>query len=289
MQFHKLPDQLASIFNMLSLTSLLFAKLPALTCTFSIQQANAATDSSLLIIAVSLSIVILVILGAIAYVATKKRALDQLFDEFTTNQQDWLNNRLNQKSKHLLAQNLALIRQSTALLILQEQSLARQQLNLLDSIEAARSELGVLSGEANQDIYVNIPAEIGVLADPTLLKHVLIQLLLELKQEAPTDTIITARQSAAEGCLRLSLARREESDHRLEKRSFTRPYFTELMAFCQMVIASFGGTIEAATTPGKGVTFHLDLAAVIDGPSPQSGSSMQHANTGNDIVLSRPG
>lgn len=274
---------------MFSLTSLLFTNLPALTRNFSIQQANAPIDSSLLIIAVSTSIVILVILGAIAYVAAKKRALDQLFDEFTTNQEDWLNNRLKQRSKHLLVQNLALIRQSTALLASQGQSQARQQLNLFDSIEAARSELGALSAETNQGIHLNVPKEMGVLADPNLLKHVLIQLLLELKQEAAIDIIITARQSSAEGCLRLNLTHKEEPGREIEKRSLTRPYFTEMMVFCQMVIASFGGTIEATTTPAKGVIFHLDLAAVIDGPSPQSGSLMQHATTDKGVTLNEPG
>ncbi len=49
-------------------------------------------------------------------------------------------------------------------------------------------------------------------------------------------------------------------------------------AFCQMAIACCEGTMEAATTPDTGITFHLYLAAVIDEPPPQSGSLRQHAH-----------
>ncbi|MCE7995250.1 MAG: hypothetical protein HEP71_24950 [Roseivirga sp.] len=275
---------------MLSLTSLLFAYLFALTHPFTLQQTNINIDNTLLIIAVSTSIIILVILAAIAHVTAKKRALDQLFDEFTGNQEDWLNNRLEQRAKHLVAQNLALIQQSTALLTIQKQNQAHlQALNLFDTIDAVQSELRTLLKEPSQSIQVSVPSDLSVTANPMLLKHLLLQLLLELMQQADTNIIVAATRLPEKECIQLSLRPVEKLSHQLEEKNLTRPYPNGVLAFCQMAIASFGGTIEAATTPEKGVTYHLQLAAVIDGPSPQSGSLMQLAQSGGETTINQPG
>lgn len=240
-------------------------------------------DNSILILVISFSIIMLVILCAALYITTKKRALNLLFDEFTENQEEWIKNRVTVGIQYLVNQNEELLKLSSQLLCLDKEtsqtSIDKTEIDLSNVIESARLEVESILTERRINFLVEVSNHQKVIADALTLKVVLVQLFTEALRHNTAELNLTTVTDRGKKSLQLHLTLNQGSNERAKDKNSNGTYpSASSMTFCQMAIAAIGGTIEAATPPDKGATFHLDLAAVIDEPPPQSGSLMQHAS-----------
>jgi hypothetical protein len=255
----------------------------AIRSVLAFQSVQPMDSDTLLILTISGSVIILVIVGAIAYIITQKRAMRELFDEFTENQEAWIRSRVASQTAKLRREH-TVFKRLTAYWMQRSDSQysllpkRARALNLTTLLNTSMSSLETNQGANELVIDKDISAECTVLGDELILQYVFQNLIAYLTEsQNPTTKIYAcAHMSAPETRVHVTMS--TDKSFTFSKTLYDHQMTNNKLAFCQMGIAAHGGVMEAATIPGKGTCFHFDLAAAIDGSSPQFDPLMQHAN-----------